>query len=235
MIDIHSHILPGVDDGARVFDESVGIVKELAAQGVTDIIATPHFVNETIYMSPCKKNQELLDKLRGFLRDDGVDVNLYLGNEIFIDDNIFQLLKGGGLKPLADSNYLLIELAFSNPVSNYEDIFASLIEKGYKVVLAHPERYPYFHDDFKKLVDLHEMGVLFQCNLGSVTGKYGKDTMKAVRRLAKEDLIFAFGNDAHHFGHNGHVKAAVKKLSKYYNEKSLKKVLEDNAKKILAE
>ena len=234
MIDIHSHIIPGVDDGARNFDESVGIIKELAAQGVTDIIASPHFVNETIYVSPAKSNKELLEKLRGFLKDEGVEVNLYLGNEIFIDEDILGLLKKGLVSPLVGSKYLLVELPFSETSMSYEDIFASLLENGYKVLLAHPERYPFFHDDYEKLVELYKNGVLFQCNMASLVGKYGKNAFKTVRRLAKDDFIFAFGNDAHHFGHNGYVKAAMKKLSKYYDNNGLKRVLEGNAKKILA-
>ena len=234
MIDIHSHILPGIDDGARNFEESVGLVRELAAQGVTDIIATPHYVNETTYTSPVFANEKLLEELRGFVRDAGIDVNLYLGNEIYIDSDILGLVKKGEMKALADSEYLLVELPFNEKISNYEDIFAVLLENGYKVLLAHPERYSYFHDEYEKLVDLIDMGVLFQCNLGSVTGKYGKSAMKTVRKLAKDGYIFAFGNDAHHVGRNDYLELGYKKLAKFYNERELEKVLVGNAKKIIS-
>ncbi len=233
MIDIHSHILPGIDDGARNFEESVEIVRELALQGVTDIIATPHYVNETTYTSPCEENEKLLEKLRGAIKDAGIDVNLYLGNEIYIDNNIPKLINKGEIKALAGSKYLLVELPFYDDISNYEDIFAVLMENKYKVVLAHPERYTYFYKSYDKLEDLFRMGVLFQCNMGSLTGKYGKPAMKMVKKLAKDKYIFAFGNDAHHHGRNGFIGLATKRLSKFYSEDELEEVLVKNAKTII--
>ncbi len=233
MIDIHSHIIPGIDDGARSFEESINVIRELHSQGVTDIIATPHFVNETSYTSPRSENRKLLTKLRRELKKAEIDVKLYLGNEIFIDNNILSLVKNKTIEPLAGSKYLLVELPFNDDVSNYEDIFAVLMENKYKVVLAHPERYTYFYKSYDKLEDLFRMGVLFQCNMGSLTGKYGKPAMKMVKKLAKDKYIFAFGNDAHHHGRNGFIGLATKRLSKFYSEDELEEVLVKNAKTII--
>ena len=233
MIDIHSHILPGIDDGAETFEDSVNIVCGLVSQGVTDIIATPHYVDETKYTVPYDENKILLENLRAGLDSKGINVNIFLGNEIYINDKIPELLEKNIITTLADSKYLLIELPLNGEYQSYEDIFADLMERGYNVLLAHPERYEITQEKYQTLVDLCDMGVLLQCNLGSVIGKYGKGAQKLVKKLAKEKRIFAFGSDIHHPNRNNFVSLAQKKLSKFYDEKSLEQVLVKNSEKIL--
>lgn len=233
MIDIHSHILPGIDDGARTLDDSVAIVRDLLSQGVTDVIATPHYVDETIYVSPKADNVALLDQLRERLSADGVSMNVYLGNEIYINDKIPELLESGVLSCLSDSKYLLVELPLNDEFQDYESVLADLIERGYQVILAHPERYAITQEDYSLITDLCDAGVLMQCNIGSILGKYGKAAQKLVKRLAKDKLIFTFASDIHHASHSGFIMNARKKLLKYYDEKELEKLLVDNPRKII--
>lgn len=234
MIDIHSHILPGIDDGSRDLVESVKIVRELVKQGVTDIVATPHYINETIFISPRSKNLELLEELKRKLAEENVDVKIFLGNEIYIDERILELVDAGEISTMGDSEYLLVELPMDNEYPNYEDFLKELVDSKYKVILAHPERYMIMQEDEDILSDLYEMGILFQCNFGSLTGKYGKNAMRIVRKLAKEKKIFAFGSDAHHQGKNDFLDSARRKLLKYYSEAELREILVDNPNKILA-
>ena len=138
MIDIHSHLLYGVDDGAKTIDESVDIIRNLYKNGITDIILTPHYIEYSSYNSNKKSNLEKLDSLKKKLKEEGINVNLYLGNEIYINNNILSLLKKGEISSLNDSKYLLIELPMSGKYDNYVEIFKELIENGYKVILAHP-------------------------------------------------------------------------------------------------
>ncbi|MBQ3476161.1 hypothetical protein IJH26_01460, partial [Candidatus Saccharibacteria bacterium] len=126
MIDIHTHILPGVDDGARNFDESVEIIKWLSRQGVTNIIATPHFINETDYISSRNNNLKILDKLRKILVGQNIKTKVFLGNEIYIDPNIDGLIKTRKISPLADSKYILVELPINGEFPNYEDYLFDL-------------------------------------------------------------------------------------------------------------
>ena len=189
MIDVHSHILPGIDDGARTFEHSVEIVRILANQGVTEIIAAPHFVNDSIYMSSKADNAKLLKELQRRLEEESIDVKLHLGNEIYIERNIKELLKKRQITTMAGGAYLLIELPLNDEFPNYNDIFGELMNSGYKVLLAHPERYAFCQEDFEKLMELYEMGVLLQCNLGSILGKYDKHAKKTLIRLAKEKMI----------------------------------------------
>ena len=233
MIDIHSHILPGIDDGARTLSDSVDIVQELASQGFTDIIATPHYVTDTIYTSPRGDNIRLLMELRRALADTNINVNVYLGNEIFIDISIAELLKRKVVSTMAESEYVLVEFSLNEEYPNYADILGNLIEQGYKVILAHPERYLFFQRDYEILESLCGMGVLMQCNLGSFVRQYGKTVEKLAIRLAKENKIFAFGSDIHHLRGDNSILKAQKRLRKYYSESELERVLVKNPRLIL--
>ena len=115
MIDLHSHILPGIDDGSPDFETSVALVSELAAGGVTEIVATPHYIEETIYTSTVSKNRKLLTTLRRRLKKAGISVKVHLGNEIYITPDILKLLETREISPLgkASSKYLLVELPMS--------------------------------------------------------------------------------------------------------------------------
>lgn len=234
MIDIHSHILPGIDDGARTFDESIEIIRELSSHGVTDIIATPHFIRDTKYVSPVINNKVILQELKKQLKDRGIDVGIYLGNEIYIDEDIVGLIKAGRISSLAGSKYLLVELPLNDEFPNYEDHLSSLMSNGYKVVLAHPERYRMVKEDYGILENLYDMGILLQCNIGSIGGKYGKNAKKIAKRLAKDKKIFTFGSDTHHPGGGRYFDLAYKKLGKYYSNHELTKLLVENPRKIIS-
>lgn len=234
MIDIHSHILPGVDDGAASLDDSIVLVRELADAGVTDIIATPHYVDETNYISEVAANSKLLKELNDRIEKENINVKVYLGNEIYISNRILGLLTNEAIVPLADSKYLLVELPMSGEFPSYYDVFLELIREGYKVILAHPERYDAFQKDFDSILELHNMGVLLQCNIGSFVGHYGKAARKLVERLAKNDMIFAVASDIHHPRGPKFVPDAIKRISKFYGTFELEDILEKNPKKILA-
>lgn len=233
MIDLHSHILPGVDDGARSLDESVEIVRRLANFGVTDIVATPHFVNETAFMVPAAKNYEILKQLGAKLAEEGIRVNLYLGNEIYIDENIAKFLREGKILPLAGGQYLLVELPLSGKFLNYKDILLDLMQMGYKVILAHPERYATIQKNLMVAYELAQMGILFQGDLGSLVGRYGKKAQRTIRQLIKMNTIFAFGSDSHRPPRTEYLLSIQKALAKHYNERELSQVLTINPQSVL--
>lgn len=121
MIDIHSHLLFGVDDGSRTLEESVHVIKKLSEVGYTDIILTPHYINDSTYVSTREENLDVLKRLKVGLIRNNVNVNLYLGNEIYIDSEIANLLKNNIISSLNDTKYLLIEL----PMSGENEIYLS--------------------------------------------------------------------------------------------------------------
>lgn len=232
MIDLHSHILPGIDDGASTIEDSVELVRELASCGVSDVFATPHYVEETIYTSPKSVNLKLLSELQKRLDAEGIDVNVHLGNEIYICKGIDGLVKAGTISAMNGGIYLLVELPMSGDYPGYRDILLELLRLGYKVILAHPERYTAFASDFSLITDLYEMGVLLQCNVGSFAGQYGKTVYKLARKLAKAKMIWGVGSDIHHV-HPGLLAAGLKKLSKYYSDEELSEILVGNPGKMI--
>ena len=215
MIDLHAHILPGIDDGAPDMDTSVALVKELFSGGITEIFATPHYVDETIYVSSKTANLKLLEKLQKRLLKEGVEVKINLGNEIYITPNILKLLKKGEISTMGNSKTLLVELPISGDFPGYQDIFLGLIRAGYKVILAHPERYNSFQNDFDLISEVYDMGVILQCNIGSFIGQYGKAAKKTAVKLAKNKMIGGFGTDIHHLRGEDFIPKAMKKVRKY--------------------
>lgn len=234
MIDIHSHLLPDVDDGVETFDDSLEILQEFSNHGVKKVIVTPHYIRETIYNSPKSDNLKLLHELKKLMKEQKIDVELFIGNEIHIDREISLLLKSKKISSLADSKYLLIELPMTGAYDGYEEIFFNLQAEGYTIILAHPERYLSAQRDFSILERLRSQDILFQCNLGSIIGQYGHKAMKTVKKLAKNDMIFAFGTDTHHMRDFYEIDDAIYNLTKIYGEAKLDVLLNDNPHKILA-
>ena len=201
---------------------------------MTDVVATPHYVDETNYVSKVSANTKLLKKLKTRLKKEKIGVNLYLGNEIYIGPKILELLEASEISGLAGSKYLLVELPMSGEYPGYMDVFMELLRAEYKVILAHPERYTAFLKNFDSIRELYDMGVLLQCNLGSFIGHYGKASRKVAEWLAKNDMIFAVATDIHHPRGEKFMPAVMKRLSKFYGTFELEDILEKNPKKILA-
>ena len=234
MIDIHNHLLYGVDDGSKSLEESIDVLKDMSKSGYEDIILTPHYIVDSSYQSKKDTNLERLNVLKEELKKNNIDINLYLGNEIYIDDDIETLLKNNKISSLNDSKYLLIELPMNGIYEEYESIFGSLIQKGYKVILAHPERYESFQKDYTKITDLKAIGVLFQCNLDSINGKYGEEAKNTIIRMLEDKLVSFIGTDIHR-KKDEYAKWVVAKalMLEYIDPNYLEDLFLNNPKKII--
>ena len=197
MIDIHSHILYGIDDGARTIEESVAILKKMKELGFSKIIATPHYIENTEYVADNKKKKELLDGIKQKLLEEKVDIELFLGNEVFIDDDILDKMLNKEIYTLNNTNYLLLELPRLEKCDYALDLIYELIRRGVKVILAHPERYVAFQNDFKLIEKYLELGVLFQGNIYSLSGKNGPHAKKLFIKLLKNRYYFTLASDIH--------------------------------------
>ena len=202
MTDIHCHILFGVDDGSNTIEESLEILRQMVNCGYKNIICTPHYIKDSNYNYNATENFRRLKILRDACYQNNININLYLGNEIYIDDNILELLKNREIYSLNGTSYLLIELPMSGEYSGYEEIFKDLINNGCHVVLAHPERYISFQKDYDKILELEKMGVFFQSNIDSLVGKYGERANTLIRRLLKDKKIAFLATDIHHPKHD---------------------------------
>ena len=233
MIDLHSHILPGVDDGSRNFEDSLAILRGLEKQGITRVVLTPHYVTETNYNSSFVKNQKIFAELQKKVKAEKIKIKLHLANEIYIDPEIRKLIRTKKISGINGTKNLLIELPMSGEFEGYEDIFLSLQRAGYTVVLAHPERYRAMHKAYKIIGRLQSQGILMQCNLGSLVGQYGKHAKRTVKKMLKDDLVYCFGTDIHHERDYNEIAVARKKLIKLTDEKKKNKLLYTNTKKLL--
>lgn len=195
-VDIHSHFLPNIDDGSKSLEESVALLRRMHGYGIKNIICTPH-VMESVWENSSETIQQKLIALQAHLKSIAfTDINIRAAAEYMLDANFDHLLKTEKLLTLKD-NYILVELSFLNaPVNLYETLFNIQIA-GYKPVLAHPERYSYFHNDFTTYTKLKAAGCLFQLNLLSLSSYYGSSVTVAAQALLKQQLIDFAGTDTH--------------------------------------
>ena len=197
MVDIHTHILPNLDDGAKSIDESVAIVKKAYENGVTDLVVTPHFIFGSSYNANNKTKEKKYDMLLRRIEKLKLDINIYLGNEIFIDRDIVKFIKDGSAITINNSRYLFFELPMNNDYKHVEDIIFNIKTSGYIPVIAHPERYLIFKDNISLVERFLELGVLFQSNIGSFLGVYGDRVKDTAILLLKHNCIHFIASDTH--------------------------------------
>lgn len=196
MIDIHSHILFGIDDGSKDIENSVNMAREAQKNGITHICCTPHYL-EPEYISNYIDNEKRLEALKERLKEENIDVELRLGNEIFVTENTLEDLKEKRAINLNESKYVLVEFPMVNELKCAEKIVDRLILKGYKVIIAHPERYKYVQDNPDYIIPYLNKGVIFQSNVGSVIGMYGEGSRVCINTLLKREMIQVLATDTH--------------------------------------
>lgn len=194
MIDLHSHILFETDDGSSSIEESIEMAKEAYEAGFTTICCTPHYL-EPQYINKKKENKEKVEILQNKLDQRNINIKLELGNEIFIAQNIEELINMEKASTIGDSEYILIELPMFQKLTNAIDIIRNLPYS--KIILAHPERYEYVQKDISYLSEFIEMGVLLQGNYESILGKYGGQAQKTLKKLLKQHKIDLLSTDTH--------------------------------------
>lgn len=236
MIDIHAHILPGIDDGAKDINESIEILKNASFNGVTDIVLTPHYILESKYNSTKNSNKKILDELKRRIAKEKINVNLFLGNEVYINEKILELLKNNTISTLNDSKYLLFELPMSSEYKDLLTVIHNLKLNEITPIIAHPERYYFIKKDPTKIVELHQEGALFQSNIGSLFGYYGIDAKKTLEKLLKHRCITFLSSDIHSNNHLIYddiekAKKILKKLN--LSLKEIEELLIDNPKKVI--
>jgi len=235
MIDIHSHILPNIDDGSRSVKESLNIMKMAAVNGVTDIVVTPHFILGSIYNSNKNANEELLSKLKEEIAKENIAIHLYLGNEIFVDNTLLELLENGTVSTLNNSKYVLFELPMNCEYKGIKNLIFKLKSNGYIPIIAHPERYRILKQDPSKILELYDCGALFQGNMGSLFGHYGKDAKNTLKIFLKHHVISFLASDIHHEANTFYndISELEKKLKKFLDEEYIQDLLVNNARKVL--
>lgn len=230
MIDIHSHILPEIDDGSSSYEETLEILKEAKDAGFDKIVTTSHYYTD-MYISNEKDRKTLIKNIK---KDLNSEIELYLGSEIYICSDIPKLIKNKEVSTLNNSKYVLFEIYLKGECPELKNIIIDLMSNGYKPILAHPERYEIFQKDPTKLEEILELGVYLQANFLSILGGYGKVAQKTVELLLKHNMISFLGTDVHSSkNYYPNVKEASKKIINIIGQENFNILTEENPRLIL--
>ena len=206
-IDIHSHLLPGIDDGATSMEDTMNLINGLEEIGFKKFITTPHIMSDVWQNTPALINEKLSATISE-LKVPNINNRLKAAAEYMIDSEFIELIKNKSLLTLKD-NYVLVEMSYLNPPIQLYDILFELQLSGYQPVLAHPERYNFYHNSIDEYKKLKNAGCLFQLNMLSTTGYYGERVAKVADSLLQNGLISFIGSDVHH---NRHLEYMHKKI-----------------------
>jgi protein-tyrosine phosphatase len=217
-VDMHSHLLPGIDDGVEDLEQSFQTIQSLAALGYQKLITTPHVMGG-VYNNNAELILSKRNEVRTYIASKGLNIQLEASAEYFLDEVFMDLLKNDKSKLLPfEGNYILIETSFMYASPYLDEAIFLLQASGFKPILAHPERYIYLHDDWQRYCELHDKGLLFQLNLSSLTGYYSPMVRKIARKLVDAKMIDLLGTDCHG---ERHISVLGKSLKDEYYQKAL--------------
>lgn len=197
--DMHSHILPGIDDGAQNLNDSILLAKRFRALGFERLFATPHVMADFFRNTPDTINRAL-DVLRKGLLDAEIDLEVNAAAEYYLDETLEKKVREKEVLTFG-KNYLLFELSFVNAPQNLFDFIRKIQDAGYQPVLAHPERYPYYYSSMEYYQQIKETGCLLQLNSIALTGYYGSGAKRVAEEMAESHMVDFIGTDMHHLKH----------------------------------
>lgn len=234
MIDIHSHLLFGLDDGSSDIKESIRMAHEAYSSGFTDIICTPHYNKFNFPHFPKETLSKKLQALQEELKKINCPLKLHLGNEVYLDDTIETSLADNLFYSLADSKYVLIEFPMNIEYAMIDNLIFSILNSGKKPILAHPERYLYIQENNNKIYNYVDLGVLLQSNFGSILSLYNSKAKKTIKFLLKEHLISFISSDAHRSSSiYTNIESAKQKILKKISKEEFDTLTYINPQKIL--
>lgn len=216
--DIHSHLLPGIDDGAQNLKESLALIKQFNLLGYSKLITTPHIISDS-YPNTQDIITEKLYTVQNALKVEEINVNIEAGAEYYVDMGFLNAIEDENLVTFM-KHYVLFETSYQSKPLMLEAVIDTLLKKGYIPVLAHPERYTYLHNDIKHYKHLKGLGVLFQINAKSFYDK-SKPSYKIALKLIKLGLVDFLGSDAHRM-------RDMKRLESFLTSRLCKKMLKIN-------
>jgi tyrosine-protein phosphatase YwqE len=197
---MHSHLLPGLDDGVKTFEEAEQIILYFSRLGYTKLITTPHIMNDA-YPNTTAAIREKLNQLNQFLADKNISIEIQAAAEYYLDEHLMQMIASGEPLLTFGEKYLLFETNFLSEPFYLKEFIFNATSKGYKLILAHPERYLYLQQNFAKAQDLLDRGILFQVNISSITGYYSRPVQQMAFALIDRGWVHWLGSDCHHLQH----------------------------------
>jgi protein-tyrosine phosphatase len=205
VVDVHSHLLPGIDDGAKSMEESIAMIRMLIDMGYQKLVITPHVMAHR-YPNSLRQIQQVFTELQAEVTRLGLSIVLEVSAEYYLDETLFERIENGDLLPFA-GNHILFECSFRNESLRLFDLVFQLKAAGYQPIIAHFERYVYFHNRIEIAQELRSMGCLIQVNLLSFSGYYGKSIQQQASELLTNNLIDIVGTDCHRLDQLLHLTA----------------------------
>jgi protein-tyrosine phosphatase len=205
--DVHSHLVPAIDDGSKSVDDSINMITQLHLLGYKKLITTPHIMGDGYRNTP-DSILGGLEKVKSALLDNQLSVEMAGAAEYYLDYDFERKLDNEKLLTFG-KNYLLFEISYMNPPDNLYHVIFKMQTLGYKPVLAHPERYNFWHKEFDKYEAFIDKGVLLQMNINSLSGYYSIPTKKVAEQMIDKNMISFVGSDCHHMGHVNLMKEVV--------------------------
>lgn len=198
MIDIHSHVLPGLDDGSRDIYETMEMLTMAAKSGVTDMIATPHCnIPETFDNYYNQQYIQTFREVEKAIYESGLPIRLYPGAEVFVTADLPELMSSGKILTLNGGHYMLLEFDFHESLEFANDMLEQICAMGVRPVIAHPERYFFIQQRPRTAFEWYDKGYILQCNKGSFTGRFGERCAMMAYELLEHNLVSVIASDAH--------------------------------------
>ncbi len=215
--DMHSHLVPGIDDGADSLETSIQLIKGMKEMGYKKLITTPHIQGD-FYKNTPEIILPGLERVKRELVKQNIDIEMEAAAEYLVDDKFEEKYKTGKLLTFGQK-YVLIEFSFTNEHPNLTQYLFDLQIEGYKIILAHPERYAYWFRNFRKYEEMKDRGILFQININSLVGYYSGEVKKMAEKFIDLGMVDLAGSDMHN-------QIYLQALQNARHEKYLQKLLD---------
>ncbi|MGL4873251.1 MAG: tyrosine-protein phosphatase [Clostridium sp.] len=232
IIDIHTHVLPEIDDGSNSIEMTLKMINQGIENGVVEIVATPHYRAEISLLS-YKEVENKVEALNNQLRNIGSKIKIYAGQEIYYTDKLIENLEKKEIGTINNSRYILIELSSRKFEETFLDTVYELKLRGITTIIAHPERYKYVQRDFEYINRLIDEGCLFQLDAASLVGDYGKDAKQTAMKILKNNIYNFIGSDSHNDTNRKNcIKESIKEIQKI-NREFIESAREDSKRLLL--
>jgi len=233
MIDIHSHILPGIDDGSRDMEMTLVMLRNAEKDGTREIVATPHYLLE-YGEATISEVKSLVQEVNSIISKEGINIKVYSGQEVYFNENIINNYLEGKIGTINDSMYMLVEFSMHKFDDNIFDILYELQVRNVTPIIAHPERYKPFREDPSLINEFIDQGYLFQMNAGSITGRFGESIRKTAHIFLENNIYNFIGSDAHDINNRTTgLRKAIHILNDNDTETINENIFEESSKKLI--
>lgn len=233
MIDFHTHILPNIDDGARNIEETIQLIQEAQKAGFEAIISTSHYM-EGYYETNVPEREMWMNIIYQKLQEENLAMKLYLGNEIYLSENMISLLEEQKASTINDTSYVLFEMPLNIEPLNLYNVVYEMMQCKLVPILAHPERYTFVQQDPELIYDLIEKGVLMQCNYASIIGYYGPKAQIIIKKFLENNMVHFLGSDVHRPNTiYPRIPEILKKITQIIGKQKLEQLTSKNPKLVL--